>query len=107
MPGLAGNDCLVILDEVHLSVPFRETLTHVSDLESGDLPRRFAIVEMSATPGVEGAGRFKLDSTDMECEELRRRVRTRKEAELVSVRNRGRNSRGRVEEGEGNRKGRR
>ena len=85
--GLAGNDCLVILDEVHLSVPFRETLAHVAKLESGGLPRRFAVVEMSATPNTEGAGPFKLDPTDMECEELRRRVKVRKEAKLVSVRN--------------------
>ena len=86
--GLAGNDCLVILDEVHLSVPFGETLAHVAKLESGGLPRRFAVVEMSATPSAEGAKPFKLDSADLECEELRRRVKARKEAELVSVGNR-------------------
>ena len=85
--GLAGNDCLVILDEVHLSVPFAGTLAHVAKLESGGLPRRFAVVEMSATPSAEAGGRFELDSADLECEELRRRVEARKEADLVSVRN--------------------
>ena len=88
--GLAGNDCLVILDEVHLSVPFSETLAQVSALPAGVLPRRFAIVEMSATPSDRNAERFKLDpSTDLNaCEELKRRVEARKQAELVSVRNR-------------------
>ena len=87
--GLAGNDCLVILDEVHLSVPFAETLAQVSTLASGALPRRFAIVEMSATPSDRSAERFVLDpSTDLNaCEELKRRVEARKTAELVSVRN--------------------
>lgn len=83
--GLAGNDCLVILDEVHLSVPFGETLAHVAKLESGGLPRRFAVVEMSATPGTEGGGRFELDSADLECEELRRRVEARKEAKRLDL----------------------
>ena len=87
--GLAGNDCLVILDEVHLSVPFAETLAQVSALHTKLLPRRFAIVEMSATPSDVLAERFALDSkTDLDgCEELRRRVEAAKRAELVSVRN--------------------
>ena len=86
--GLAGNDCLVILDEVHLSVPFAETLRQVAALESGRLPRRFGVVEMSATPGDTEAEPFSLDPvTDLEgCEELRRRVEAAKEAALVSVR---------------------
>ena len=85
--GLAGNDCLVILDEVHLSVPFAETLAQVSKLESGGLPRRFHIVEMSATPSNTEADPFTLDSADLGCEELRRRIKARKEAKLVPVKN--------------------
>ena len=86
--GLAGNDCLVILDEVHLSVPFAETLAKVSEWPSPKvLPRRFATVEMSATPSNEDAERFTLESkTDLdECAELRRRVQAAKHAQLVSV----------------------
>ena len=87
--GLAGNDCLVILDEVHLSVPFAETLSSVAELKSGQLPRRFCVVEMSATPNDVKAKRFKLNEVeDLDgCEELRRRVQAPKRAELVSVRN--------------------
>ena len=87
--GLAGNDCLVILDEVHLSVPFAETLAQVATLGSGKLPRRFEVVEMSATPSKAAAGaeRFGLESGDLEgSAELRRRVEAAKRAELVSVR---------------------
>ena len=87
--GLAGNDCLVILDEVHLSVPFAETLAQVAALECGRLPRRFGVVEMSATPSDKEAERFALDpGADLEeCEELSRRVTAAKEAELITVRN--------------------
>ena len=87
--GLAGNDCLVILDEVHLSVPFAETLAQVSALPSGLLPRRFEVVEMSATPSDTNAKRFMLDpETDLDgCAELRRRVKAAKRATLVPVRN--------------------
>ena len=86
--GLAGNDCLVILDEVHLSVPFAETLAQVAGLPSGKLPRRFEVVEMSATPSNRDAERFMLDpGSDLEgCAELRRRVDAAKEARLESVR---------------------
>ena len=84
--GLAGNDCLVILDEVHLSVPFAETLAQVAMLESKRLPRRFTAVEMSATPSNRNAERFRLEPDDLdECQELRRRVRAVKEADLVLV----------------------
>ncbi len=88
--GLAGNDCLVILDEVHLSAPFAKTLARVSTLPPGLLTRRFATVEMSATPSDEKADRFTLDvTTDLDgCAELRRRVCAAKRAELVSTRNR-------------------
>ena len=86
--GLAGNDCLVILDEVHLSVPFAKTLAQVSALRRSELlPRRFATVEMSATPSDEAAERFALLETDLDgCKELRRRVEAAKHAELVPVR---------------------
>ena len=89
--GLAGNDCLVILDEVHLSVPFAETLDQVSTLRSGRVPRRYGIVEMSATPSRTSANTFMLDpSADLDgCVELCRRVRAEKKAELVSVRDPG------------------
>ena len=86
--GLAGNDCLVILDEVHLSVPFAQTLARVGEMRSEGLPRRFAVVEMSATPSNRDAKRFQLEAADVNrSEELRRRVDAAKEAELVSVRN--------------------
>ena len=85
--GLAGNDCLVILDEVHLSVPFAETLAQVSVLQSERLPRRFSVVEMSATPSDDEAERFGLEVDDLEgSAELRRRVEAAKRAELVPVR---------------------
>ena len=89
--GLAGNDCLVILDEVHLSVPFAETLAQVAELNTGTLPRRYEVVEMSATPNDEEADRFTLDPVaDLsECKELRRRVNAVKKAELVDVESHG------------------
>ena len=88
--GLAGNDCLIILDEVHLSVPFAATLRQVAGLSAGPLPRRFHIVKMSATPGSGHEDAFRLDlGADLEeCEELRRRVRANKRAQLDSIPNR-------------------
>ncbi len=87
--GLAGNDCLVVLDEVHLSVPFAETLSQVAALKSGRLSRRFEVVEMSATPSDTECEPFTLNPpADLDgCEELRRRVKASKQAELVPVKN--------------------
>ena len=93
--GLAGNDCLVILDEVHLSAAFAQTLHDASSsgevpficaVNSERLPRRFSIVEMSATPTNEQATRFKLthDDLDGSCR-LKQLVEAPKRAGLVKV----------------------
>lgn len=89
---LAGNDCLVILDEVHLSRPFAETLHQIADPKFSRLsrPRRFSVVEMSATPSNQTDKRFSLDrELDLDqCEELRRRVLAQKSAQTKSIANR-------------------
>lgn len=82
--GLAGNDCLVVLDEVHLSRPFAETLKEIASQGLGPLPRRFQVVEMSATPSKSSARLFMLDDADLDnSDELRQRVEATKQAELV------------------------
>lgn len=87
--GLAGNDCLVILDEVHLSRPFAQTLREVRDTaarSAGLLPPRFQIVQMSATPAEGDSHKFALSEVDLEeSEVLRRRVTATKSAELRMV----------------------
>lgn len=86
--GLTGNDCLVILDEVHLSAAFSDTLSAVRKFDISSLkglPCRFQVVEMSATPRGDEAEKFTLDpDTDLdECAELSRRIKVKKSAELV------------------------
>ena len=94
--GLAGNDCLVILDEVHLSRAFAQTLRDISSdgaipsicsVRPNKLPRRFQVVEMSATANEEGAKRFELVHDDFEASEsLKRIADAPKRATLVEVR---------------------
>ena len=84
--GLAGNDCLVILDEVHLSRPFAETVQAVSGLDNGPLPRRFQVVEMSATPSDGAAEPFRLISSDLESSAvLKQRVTASKHCSLAPI----------------------
>lgn len=83
--GLAGNDCLIILDEVHLAKPFAETLSAIGSLKHGEaLPsRKFHIVEMSATPTDSEAERFRLVPEDLSGSAiLRQRVEALKLARL-------------------------
>ena len=92
--GLAGNDCLVILDEVHLSRAFAATLRDASSdgavplmrSVSGGLPRRFQIVEMSATPANESGRRFELEDSDLnQAPALKRIAEAPKRAKLVEI----------------------
>ena len=97
LAGLAGSDCLVILDEAHLDKPFAQTVRRVSDgqPETAGLPRRYHIVEMSATLARAASSRqagqatdpsrFGLTDDDLSCAELARRVCTPKSAHLRKV----------------------
>ena len=87
--GLLGNDCLWLLDEVHLSKPFALTLNQLKAMGDqrikGGLPIRNGVVQMSATPVDKSAERFfRLDPvTDIEeSPRLRERVQAEKQAQL-------------------------
>jgi CRISPR-associated endonuclease/helicase Cas3 len=88
--GLMVNDTLILLDEVHLSVPFADTLDAVRDRfvrSAPGLPARFGVVRMSATaPDSRTRGRetkrFDLNDHDREDAILAPRLRSSKVAKL-------------------------
>ncbi|APR87005.1 CRISPR-associated helicase Cas3 [Minicystis rosea] len=84
--GLLGNDTLFLLDEVHLSLPFRDSLRKVARYRgwgSGGLPNRFHVVEMSATPGEDTQRAFHLEESDRRDAKLARRLGARKPARVA------------------------
>jgi len=101
--GLLGNDVLWLLDEVHLSQPFAQTLEAIGsyrrwadDEAATALPDRWSVVQLSATPprpvtSVKAAGDAvewtypsgPLDPGDSTV--LRRRLGASKPARLVSI----------------------
>jgi CRISPR-associated endonuclease/helicase Cas3 len=87
--GLLGNDVLYLLDEVHLSEPFRETLTAISQRYGGwaeCVPGRpITIVEMSATPGRLRENTFRLAADDARHPVLSRRLQAAKPTLLTAV----------------------
>lgn len=87
--GLLGCDVLYLLDEVHLSQPFRETLTAIRDRYRAwaerRLPDPFVVVEMSATPGRAPATPFNLEEVDRRHPILSVRLQASKPALLVST----------------------
>ena len=85
--GLAGSDCLVILDEAHLEQPFAETLRQVRESQPNveGLPCRYQLIQMSATPAATSARCFRLDEDDLTCPELARLLKAPKVALLRSV----------------------
>ena len=85
--GLAGSDCLVILDEAHLEQPLAATLRQVRESQPAveGLPCRYQVIETSATSAVTSDRCFRLDEDDLTCPELARRVNAPKVAHLRSV----------------------
>lgn len=88
-----GCDALYLLDEVHLSQPFLETLTAIGSRyrtwAEHPLVSPFVVVEMSATPGTPKANTFRLDDTDRSHPTLSKRLRASKPVSLASVNARG------------------
>ncbi len=82
--GLLGNDALFLLDEVHLAVPLAETMVAIRDrwyrAEHADLPTRWGVVRMSATPGTVTADDevFQLVEEDRDHPVLRQRLQAHK-----------------------------
>jgi CRISPR-associated endonuclease/helicase Cas3 len=93
--GLLGADTLFLLDEVHLSQPFADTLGQAERyMGHGGFggQRRWQLVQMSATPRAAAEGRgsppFTLgpeDRDEQQAEPLVRRLRAVKEARLVPL----------------------
>ncbi len=86
--GLLGQDTLFLLDEVHLSEPFRatlESLAHYRECSQSGLPNRWQVVAMSATPREKArdGGRFSLDESDEDDKHLMVRLRASKPVQLV------------------------
>ncbi len=81
--GLLGNDCLVLLDEVHLSRPFEQTLTAVSELRQTGYPAGvLSVVALSATPGCDEKNTFRLNEAQRHEERLSKRLEVSKPATL-------------------------
>ncbi len=88
--GLLGEDVLYLLDEVHLSRAFHETLLAVDTLatslrDEAQGARRFACVSMSATPGSAEGTIFSLDRADRNDATLAPRLGATKPATLRLV----------------------
>lgn len=91
--GLLANDTLVLLDEVHLSRPFADTLDALSRLRgarrgnaTSSLPTRFHHVFLSATPGDTAEDAFGLEERERDkSSPLGPRLHAKKPARLDSV----------------------
>lgn len=91
--GLLGCDTLVVLDEVHLSRSFAQTLRAIDARYRGPererLAARWQVVEMSATPGEDPLEPFRLEpSSDLDPDRspvLSRRVRASKPVSLREI----------------------
>ncbi len=87
--GLLSNDVLFLLDEVHLSNPFRDTLkalqSRYRNFTASQLPDRWQVVEMSATPGEEHDDAFGLTDADRAEPTLAQRLSASKPVELIRI----------------------
>lgn len=84
--GLLGEDALFVLDEVHLSEAFRQTLESVAayDRPTG-MPWQFMQLSATPQPTQNGEPPFQLSAEDLEHSELHRRLSAAKPATLVNL----------------------
>jgi CRISPR-associated endonuclease/helicase Cas3 len=89
--GLFGSDCLILLDEAHLSEPFRQTLEWVQLYkgkpwrESEDAVAPWGLSLLTATPGKEASSNFRLEDKDYANPTLGRRWNSSKPARLIEL----------------------
>lgn len=88
--GLLANDTLLLLDEVHLSEPFRQTLDQLARLRTrfsgSGMKTRFALAFLSATPGAGATTPFALLDCEKEPDSpLGPRLHASKPTRLVEV----------------------
>jgi len=84
--GLAGMDALYILDEVHLSQPFKHTLDRAKQLHTEEfIELPFETVSMSATPVESGWRSPETRDEDRAHKELGPRLRSTKATKLVET----------------------
>lgn len=88
--GLLANDTLLLLDEVHLSEPFRQTLDQIARLRTrfsgNSVKTRFSHAFLSATPGAGQAPPFALLDDEKNADSpLGPRLHASKLARLVEV----------------------
>ncbi|MGQ0752299.1 MAG: type I-G CRISPR-associated helicase/endonuclease Cas3g [Betaproteobacteria bacterium] len=82
--GLIGNDTLILLDEVHLSRPFAQTLQVITTLRNhGQAAVGLHIVALSATPGATKEKPFRLPDVDRKKGAIAQRISAKKPARLV------------------------
>jgi CRISPR-associated endonuclease/helicase Cas3 len=87
--GLIGSDCLILLDEAHLSEPFRQTLEWVQIYQGqvwrqADTIAPWSVAHLTATPGAKQDSSFSLDDEDRAHPVLVRRLNASKHARLVA-----------------------
>lgn len=80
--GLLGTNCLVLLDEAHLSEAFRQTLDAVVRVGKASVKT----VLLSATPGIEADRRLTLCEADYTHPVLRSRIEASKPTKLTRAR---------------------
>ena len=78
--GLLGSDTLILLDEAHLSEPFRQTAQAIATMPGlrGADRAPLGVVLLTATPGKPDAGAFRLDAEDRAHPILAARLRASK-----------------------------
>ena len=82
--GLLGEDSLILLDEAHLSEPFRQTLSDVCEIGGAGVKT----VVLTATPGARSKRPFSLGWRDRAAPVLNQRLEATKRARLMKpVRN--------------------